>query len=84
MIDAAGGTIPTPLISTLILWLAIIFASFGYRAPPNTMVTASFFVAALLISATLFLLLDMDMPLSGGMLHVSNVPFQRALEQMQR
>jgi hypothetical protein len=29
--DASGGTIPTPLIVLVILWLAIIFASFGYR-----------------------------------------------------
>src|SRR5262249_38732578 len=29
-----------PLIILVILWLAIIFASFGYRAPRNTIVTA--------------------------------------------
>jgi len=67
----------------LILWLAIIFASFGYRAPRNTIVTASFFLAALLISATVYLILAMDTP-SSGMFRVSNAPFQRALEQMQR
>jgi hypothetical protein len=59
VIDASGGTIPTPLIIMLILWLAIIFASFGYRAPRNTIVTASCFLAACLISAALYLILDM-------------------------
>jgi hypothetical protein len=67
----------------LILWLAIIFASFGYRAPRNTIVTASFFLAALLISATLYLIVDMDTP-TTGMIEVSNVPVQRALVQLQR
>src|SRR6516165_3584184 len=43
VIDASGGTIPTPLIIMLILWLAIIFASSGYRAPTNIIVTASCF-----------------------------------------
>jgi hypothetical protein len=84
VVDALGGTIPTPLIIMLILWLAIIFASFGYRAPRNAIVTASFFLAALLISATLYLIIDMDTPSSSGMIQVSNAPFQRALAQLQR
>src|SRR5215475_14039022 len=50
LVDASGGTIPTPLIILLILWLAFIFASFGYRAPRNASLTGSFLVAALLIS----------------------------------
>lgn len=83
VVDAMGGTIPTPLIIMLILWLAIIFASFGYWAPRNTIVTASFFLAALLISATLYLVVDMDTPSSSSMIQVSNAPFQRVLVQLQ-
>ena len=83
VIDASGGTIPTPLIIMLILWLAIIFASFGYRAPRNIIVTASCLLAALLISAALYLILDMDTP-SSSTIRASNIPFQRALAQLQR
>jgi hypothetical protein len=36
VIDEFGGTIPPRLITMVILWLAIIFASFRYRAPRNT------------------------------------------------
>jgi hypothetical protein len=72
-----------PLIILLILWLAIIFASFGYRAPPNATVTASFFLAALLISAALYLIVDMDTA-TTGMIQASNAPFQRAFAQLQR
>src|SRR5262249_39630251 len=82
MVDAAGGTIPTTLIIILILWLTIIFASFGYLAPRNTIVTALFFPAGLLISATLYLIVDMDTP-SSGMFRASTAPFQRAFEVMQ-
>jgi hypothetical protein len=67
----------------VILWLAIIFASFGYQAPRNTTVMTSFFLAALLISATIYLILDMDTP-SSSMTQASNVPVQRALAQLQR
>jgi hypothetical protein len=83
VVDEYGGTIPTPLIIMVILWLAIIFASYGYRAPHNTIVTASLCLAALLISAALYLILEMDRP-SSGMSRPSNDPFQRALAQLQR
>jgi hypothetical protein len=46
-------------------------------------VTASLCLAALLISAALYLILDMDTPFSG-MTQPSNLPLQRALEQLQR
>jgi hypothetical protein len=84
--DASGGTIPTPLIIMLILWLAIIFAGFGYGAPRNAIMMASFFLAALLISAALYLIVDMDTPTVGMFepIQVSNVPLQRALAQLQR
>lgn len=86
LVDASGGTIPTPLIIMVILWLAIIFAGFGYGAPRNTIVRASFLLAALLISAALYLIVDMDTPSTGMFepIQVSNVPFQRALAQLQR
>jgi len=51
--------------------------------PRNTIMTALFFLTALLISATLYLIFDMDTP-SSGMFRVSNAPFERALAQLQR
>jgi hypothetical protein len=86
LVNASGGTIPTPLIIMLILWLVFIFAGFGYGAPRNTIVMASFFLAALLISAALYLIVDMDTPTTGIFepIQVSNVPFQRALAELQR
>ena len=83
VIDAAGGSIPTPLIVLLITWLAVIFASFGYWAPLNPIVTATFFLAALLMSATVYLIVDMDTT-TTGIFRLSNVPFQRAFDQLRR
>jgi hypothetical protein len=83
VVDQSGGTIPLPLIVMLIIWLTVIFASFGYQAPRNRVVTSTFIVAALLVSAALYLILDMDAPVSG-LAKTSNVPFQRALAQFQR
>ena len=82
-VDQLGGTIPRPLVVMLIVWLAAIFASFGYQAPRNRVVAASFALAALLMSAALFLILDMDQPLFG-LVKTSNAPFERALEHFWR
>jgi hypothetical protein len=82
-LPASGATIPVALIVILIFWLSVIFASFGYRAPPNAVVMASFLLAAFLISASLYLILDMD-SLSSGLFRTSNLPFQRALAELRR
>lgn len=83
VVEQPGGTIPTLLIVVLIGWLTIIFASFGYRAPHNGVVLTSFVLAASLISATLFLILDMDTP-GTGFIRVSNQPIQRVLAELKR
>ena len=82
-LDAAGGAIPTPLAVMLIGWLTLIFASLGFRAPRNAVVTTAFVVSALLLSSTLYLILEMDTPATGLMMEVSNAPFQRALAVLQ-
>ena len=83
LVDASGGTIPTPLIILLILWLAFIFFSFGYQAPRNASLVSSFLLAAVLVSAALYMTLSLDAPFSGTF-QASRVPFQRALAQLQQ
>ncbi|WP_374308166.1 hypothetical protein [Methylocella sp.] len=82
-VDDAGGTIPAPLIVMLIVWLAMIVASYGYQAPRSKAVAASFVLSTLLISAALYLILDMDTPASG-LVKVSKAPFERALRHFER
>lgn len=83
VVDESDGTVPTAVVVLVIGWLTVIFASFGYRAPRNAIVTTTFILAALLISATIYLILDMDTPASG-LIQVSNAPLQRALAELQR
>jgi hypothetical protein len=82
MVDAAGGTIPTPVIAMVVCWLTLIFASFGYRSPRNAIAATSFVVAVLLISGALYLILDMDTPASG-LIQASDRPLQHALSELQ-
>jgi hypothetical protein len=86
LVKGLGRTIPTPLIIVLIVLVVFIFAGFGYVAPRNTIVMTLFFLAALLASVVLFLIVDMDTPTTGLFepIQVSNAPFQRALVELQR
>jgi TRAP-type C4-dicarboxylate transport system permease large subunit len=47
MYEQRGSSVSLPLLIVLILWLSIIFISFGLFAPRNATVVASLFAAAL-------------------------------------
>ena len=78
LVEQSEGNIPTPLIGMLIAWLTLIFMSMGYRAPANGIVVASLMTAAALAAASIYLVLDMDIPFAGP-IQVSDAPLRRAL-----
>lgn len=82
IIEHTDGTIPVPLIAMLVAWLVLIFASFGYRAPKNAVVVTTFIMASLLISTSLYLIIDMDVPFSGP-IQISEAPLKSALAELQ-
>ena len=69
-----------PYILILILWLFVLFVSFGLFAPRNGMVVAALFVGALAIAGAVLVIVDMDSPYEG-ILVVSPQPMQQALAQ---
>ncbi|WP_068828431.1 bestrophin-like domain [Pseudomonas sp. BMS12] len=82
IVEQSEGTIPLPLIGMLLAWMTLIYASFGYRAPRNPMVISMFAISALLIAASVYLVLDMDIPFHGP-IQISDAPLRRALAEMQ-
>jgi hypothetical protein len=83
LVEQSEGAIPWPLIAMLVAWLALIFASFGFRAPRNAITVSTFVVSAALIAGALYLILDMDVPFSGP-IQISSAPLERALAELQR
>jgi hypothetical protein len=73
--------VSTPLLIVLVLWLTVIFISFGLFAPFNATVVSSLFVSALSVSGAIFLILDMYTPYRG-MIAISSAPLQIALAQL--
>ena len=81
LIEQTGPSVQPVVLTILVLWVVAIFASFGLSAPRNGTVIAAFFLCALAIGGAVFLVLELDSPLSG-VLRISERPMLRALAQM--
>ena len=81
MYAQSTDSISMPLLIVLVLWLAVIFTSFGLFAPFNATVVSSLFVSALSVSAAIFLILEMYTPYTGVM-QISSAPLHAALAQL--
>jgi uncharacterized membrane protein (DUF485 family) len=77
MLQAVGSS-PAPLLICLVLWLSIIFCSFGLFAPANATVIFGLLLGALSTSLAIFLILEMNTPLDG-VIRVSLLPMREAL-----
>jgi len=81
MYEQATTSVSTPLLIVLVLWLTVIFISFGLFAPFNATVVSSLFVAALSVSGAIFLILEMYAPYTG-VIQISSAPLRAALAQL--
>jgi hypothetical protein len=75
------GAIPVALLVVLVSWLCVIFGTFGLLAPRNGTVMFFFLLCALSASGAVFVILEMDTPLTG-IVKVSVTPMREALSQL--
>ncbi len=78
---ATESSISAVFLVVVVSWLALIFGSFGLFAPGNRTVMTVLVVCAMSVSASLFLILEMDQPFDG-MMKVSNAPLRFALANL--
>jgi len=76
-----SSSVSTPFLVVTVFWLTTIFWSFGLFAPRNATVTAVLMLSAISVSASVFLILEMQTPFSG-LLRISNAPLRFALEHL--
>jgi hypothetical protein len=81
MYEQGTTSVSMPLLVVLVLWLTVIFISFGLFAPFNGTVIASLFVSALAVSGAIFLILEMYEPYDG-LIAISSAPLRAALAQL--
>jgi hypothetical protein len=59
------NSVSIPLVGLLVGWLTIIFAAFGVFSPRNPLVVATLFMSALSVSGAIFMILELNGPLTG-------------------
>ena len=65
----------------LLFWLTALHISFGLFAPRNAMVVIVLLICALSVSGAIFLILEMNHPMSG-LIKVSSAPMLKALQHL--
>jgi hypothetical protein len=83
VIEGVRGSISTPFYWVLVFWLVVLFASFGLRAPPNSMSVTVIGLCALSVTAAVFVILDMDQPYEG-LFGIPSASMRNALADMMR
>jgi hypothetical protein len=78
LVEEATPSVNVPLLTILVIWLTLVFASFGYNAPRNKVVTITFVLCAASIGGALFLIVQLDRPFEG-LIKVSPASLQNAL-----
>jgi hypothetical protein len=81
LIQQGEGSIPTPFLVVLVLWLAILFAGFGLLSARNATVVATLVICALSVSGAIFLIEEMNRPLEG-LMKISGAPLRNALDHL--
>ncbi len=80
--EQVGQTsLPKPFLVILILWLIIIFVSFGLFSTRNATVIIAFFLCALSVAGSLYLILELDLPYQG-LIKISSAPLRTALTHL--
>lgn len=81
LVSQSGGSVPMPFLVVLVFWLAVILMSFGLFAPVNSTVIGVLFVCALSLSASIFLIMELDRPFEG-LIQISSDPLRNALAHL--
>jgi len=74
-------SIPLPFLAVLVVWLTVIFVSFGLFAPSNATVVTVLLLCALSTAGAIFLILEMEQPFAG-LIKISSAPVRDAISHL--
>jgi hypothetical protein len=77
------SSLPVPFLVMLVIWLMVIFFSFGLVSPRNATVFIVLLVCALSATGSLYLLQELDRPFDG-LIGISSTPIRNVLEVLGR
>jgi hypothetical protein len=67
----------------MVIWISMIFLSFGLFAPRNATIVIAFAICSISIGTSIFLILEMDTPFDGVIM-VSGDAMKEALVHLER
>lgn len=83
VIEQSQISLPMVFIIVQMFWLTILFGTIGLFAPSNKTVMVALYVCAMSVGGAMFLIEEMNRPLSG-VVKVSSAPLVKAVEHMGR
>ena len=83
ILTQTGTTTLQPLLSVMVFWMTGIFVSWGMFSRVNAISVTTFLVAAMCVSAAIFLILELYSPYSG-FLRISSTPLRIAYDSLAR
>ncbi len=78
LIEQARTNVHGIVLGILVSWVVAIFVSFGLNAPLNGTIVGAFLICSMAIGGSVFLILEMDQPLSG-VIRISSWPIENVL-----
>ncbi len=82
LVQQSPTLIPLPLLGAMIIWLTVIFVSFGLFAPCNATTIGALFFAAFALAAAVKITIDMET--LQGRVRISSAPMRQALQEISR
>lgn len=81
LVERATNKLPVAFLILLYFWLATLFAGFGILSPRNITVHTAFAICALSMTGAVYLIMEMNEPLTGTV-RVSSRPLRFAISVM--
>lgn len=81
LVEGPASRVSSVFLAALMFWLVIVFFMSGIIAPKNALIYVSILLASLSVSSPLFVILDLDTPLTS-LIRVSSQPLRDALMHM--
>ena len=81
LFEQLQSSLPPMFLGILVFWSAILFACFGLLTPRNGTVVVVFLVCAISVAGAIYLILEMEKPLTGTM-KISSGPMIKTIERL--
>jgi hypothetical protein len=83
LVAQSKPSVSTPMLVTVTCWLVMILAGFSLVAPRNATTTIALLAAVLSVVGAVFLVLELETPLSG-IIRISSAPVQKVLGDLKQ